>query len=174
MNFIKQSWLCMSLLSAVLLVGCNEEQPPTTADKTPPSLTKNMPQFAASPQDAEDIAQLKNLDARISQISDAMEDRLVLLQQQNQLTPELAYQHKRENIENILNMLKALTLKSDQGQHIQSLMQQYWSKQAEVYRQTPQVTDDETDSEMAMQGFEEFIQAQEQLQHWQEQQENKS
>ena len=85
----------------------------------------------------------------------------------------VAAARKRDNIQSALRMLKELDLKTEQGRYIQGLMYQYWDNQGKLLRQPPadqngKAADNKQPSEN-VKGLGQFIHAQEQLEHWQQQ-----
>ena len=127
-------------------------------------------EFAKTPDDLHDLTLLTQYDESFSQISDEMEDELMKLRDEGKLTDEFATQRKRDNIQSALSMLKELEMKTEQGRYIQTLMYNYWDNQAKIYAEKKQSADGELkNSSDAVKGLGQFIHAQEQLGHWQEQ-----
>lgn len=126
--------------------------------------------FAKTPDDLHDLTQLTHYDESFNQISDEMEDELMKLRDEDKLTDEFATQRKRDNVQSALDMLKELEMKTEQGRYIQTLMYQYWDNQAKIYDEKKQATDGELKNPSdSVKGLGQFIHAQEQLEHWQEQ-----
>ena len=126
--------------------------------------------FAKTPDDLHDLTLLTQYDESFSQISDEMEDELMKLREEGKLTDEFSTQRKRDNIQSALNMLKELEMKTEQGRYIQGLMYQYWDNQSQIYREKNQTADGELKNPSdSVKGLGQFIHAQEQLGHWQEQ-----
>ncbi len=126
--------------------------------------------FAKTPDDKYDIQALTDFDTRFTAVSDDMEDELMRMKDEGSLTAEFALQRKQDNIQSALTMLKALDLKTEQGRYIQGLMYQYWDNQANMLKQQP--TDKASEGvpqNESIKGLGQFIHAQEQLGHWQEQ-----
>ena len=92
------------------------------------------------------------------------------MKEDGSLTPEFALSRKQDNINSALTMLKALDLKTEQGRYIQGLMYQYWDNQGKLLQQTADqsAAGDKQPSEN-VKGLGQFIHAQEQLEHWQQQ-----
>lgn len=164
MNLLKLTYLGMSLALSVLFAACSPQASNATNPAAPQHVEK-VPIFELSEQDPTDIQALLAVETTIDNASNHMEQKLVQLQHSHQLTPQIAYQHKRDNIAFAQQQLKQLKLKTAQGQYIQKLMQEYWQQQAKVYQQDPAKAQSD-DAELAMQGVESFIQAQEHLQQW--------
>ncbi|MGE8540960.1 MAG: hypothetical protein ACN6NX_06640 [Acinetobacter sp.] len=123
--------------------------------------------FAKTANDVQDIQALTDFDTRFTAVSDEMEDELMRMKDQGSLTPEFALSRKRDNINSALTMLKALDLKTEQGRYIQGLMYQYWDNQGKLLQQANQQKDQNVSENVK--GLGQFIHAQEQLEHWQQQ-----
>ena len=123
--------------------------------------------FAATADDASDIAQLVSFDEAFTEMSDAMEDELLALQEQGKASPEFIYNRKRDNIDSALNMLKALDLKTAQGRYIQGLYADYWQQQKGLLKNKHNTQQQYTSREQ-VQGLGQLLHAHEQLEHWQQ------
>lgn len=170
------------LISAALLAaGCDRSK---EAEKPSADLSQDdqimrelasepVKPFAKTANDVQDIQALTDFDARFTAVSDEMEDELMRMKEDGSLTPEFALSRKQDNINSALTMLKALDLKTEQGRYIQGLMYQYWDNQGKLLRQPPadqngKAAGNKQPSEN-VKGLGQFIHAQEQLEHWQQQ-----
>lgn len=175
-HVLKMIWLPTVVSTALLFTGCdrNKEAEKPSADITQDDQimrelsSEPVKVFAKTANDIQDIQALNDFDQRFTAVSDEMEDELMQMKEKGTLTPEFALQRKRDNILSALNMLKELDLKTEQGRYIQGLMYQYWDNQNKLLQQ-PQATDHTKKSTESVQGLGQFIHAQEQLDHWQEQ-----
>ena len=167
------------LISAILMItGCDRSQ---EAEKPSADLSQDdqimrelssepVKAFAKTAHDIHDIQALTDFDTRFTAVSDEMEDELMRMKEDGSLTPEFALSRKQDNINSALTMLKALDLKTEQGRYIQGLMYQYWDNQGKLLQQTADqsAAGDKQPSEN-VKGLGQFIHAQEQLEHWQQQ-----
>lgn len=176
---------CLSLTvlasAALLSAGCDRSN---NAEKPSADLSQDdqimrelsaepVKAFAKTPNDQQDIQALTDFDTRFTAVSDEMEDELMRMKEDGSLTPEFALSRKQDNIHSALTMLKALDLKTEQGRYIQGLMYQYWDNQGKLLQQpsaaqNTQIASDKNPSEN-VKGLGQFIHAQEQLEHWQQQ-----
>lgn len=124
--------------------------------------------FPLTPHDASDIQQLINYETAFSRMSDAMENELLDLDTQQELSAQFIYERKIKNIQTALKMLRNLNLKSPQGQYIQTLWAQYWQSQKKIldhnYQNAKEVSSREHLKDLGL-----FLHANEQLQHWRKQ-----
>lgn len=154
--------ICIGLL----LSACHKtpEQPAKTdpqnkveqqLDATP------IKEFAKTEHDAKDIETLINFNNQFSALSDEMENELIKMQKDGLLTPEFELNRRQDNIRSALSMLKQLELHTEQGRYIQGLLYTSWEAQQLKLKenQTPE-------QKQAVQGMNEYMQAQKQLQHW--------
>lgn len=131
---------------------------------------KPVKSFAATPDDASDIALLSQYETQFAQLTDELEAELITLDQQNNLSEDMKNQRKFDLIQSSLNMLKDLDLKTEQGRYIQGLYYQYWENQAKVYQELQQSVNNElTNPKDAIEGMSDYYTAQAQLQHWRSQ-----
>ena len=166
------------LCSSVLMTACNDRDgTPSPNDKVQSEdkvmqelITEPVKAFEKTPDDPHDIAMLTDFDTRFTQMSDEMEDELIKMRDNGNLTDEFARSRKQDNIQSALTMLKDLDLKTEQGRYIQGLMAQYWENQAKLLNNTSKTSQDIPNSTPDnIKGLGEFLHAQEQLDHWEAQ-----
>ena len=167
--------LAVVIGSALMLSACNKNQEKT--DNAPDSSqqqntmkelqTPPVKTFAATPEDAHDVAILEDFDRRFSEMNDEMETELVKMQKKGELTSEFERTRKLDTVHSAMQMLKALDLKTEQGRYIQGLFYQYWENQAKIYQNTDtRSSASQTSASPTTQGLGDFLHAQEQLRHW--------
>ncbi|AXY61275.1 hypothetical protein [Acinetobacter sp. WCHAc010052] len=170
---IKHLSLAVIMGSMIALSACGKKNSEPTEDIRPED--KVMQELASGPvkefpqtaDDQHDIAQLSDYDDRFTQMSDEMEDEIMKMKDAGTLTPEFAYERKRDNVRSALSMLKELELKTEQGRYIQGLMANYWENQFRILEQHKNDAETTTvKDEEKVKGLGDFIQAQEQLEAW--------
>ena len=125
--------------------------------------------FPATEHDAQDIEILVNFNNQFSALSDEMENEIIKMQQDGSLTPEFELSRRQDNIQSAFNMLKELDLHTEQGRYIQGLLYSSWEAQQKQLKENSSV-----EAKQPVQGINEYMQAQKQLQHWKNQTEKKS
>ena len=161
--------VCTLLSSLLLVTGCQKKistEPHQTASEPSSTRPSSVQVFAATPQDAEDIAQFEKFNQDFHNMSQEMRDELQQLKQQGQLTPEFLAQRRHDRILSALNMLKDMELKTQQGHYIQGLMYSYWE---ERLKQSTNSTNAAT-SEPQPTTTHLMTQAEQQLDYWKSQQ----
>lgn len=167
--------LAMLIGSALMLTACHKNQEKTDTEQTSSQQQNTMKElqtppvktFAATPEDAHDVAILEDFDRRFSEMNDEMEAELVKMQKNGDLTAEFERTRKRDTVHSAMQMLKALDLKTEQGRYIQGLFYQYWENQAKIYQTTDTSSAaSQTSASPTTQGLGDFLHAQEQLRHW--------
>lgn len=169
---IKSLILPLLLGSTVLLSACSKEDPNITTSQstTVQDLGEaSIKEFARTADDQHDIQSLSTFDEKFTQMSDDMEDELLTLSKEGKLSDEFAQQRQTDMIQSALTMLADLELKTQQGRYIQGLMVQYWEQQAKLAAEQTGPVSNEQEGELAMQGLNSFLHAQEQLDNWREQ-----
>ena len=164
--------------SSLLLSACNKnketnpEQQPTQQHAQDELQTAPVKAFAATEQDAHDIALLDEFDEKFTAMSDDMENELAQMQQAGNLTPEFEQNRKLDHIQSALNMLKELDLKTAQGRYIQGMLYQYWESQGQLIQQHTVSGSSQNAAQAASttQNLTDYLQAQKQLKHWKQQQ----
>lgn len=132
--------------------------------------------FAATPNDAQDIAALLQFQQNFAAQSEQMELELEKKQQQGLLKVPEALARKMTNLQNGLQQLSTLELQTEQGRYIQGLWQQYWQNQQQVLQQQSQAQSGNAQANLSAAnlgnsaGLKTYLQAQQQLRDWQEQQ----
>lgn len=134
--------------------------------------TEPVRQFAPTQHDAKDLAQLQQFEDDFSQRSDNME---VMLQQQlTKLSASeyeaLQQQEKNKNLQQALQQLNAMQLKSSQGQYIQQLLVQFWQNQLKNLNQQQRATTSNAQQLGNSAGLNTYLQAQQQLNAWRDKQ----
>lgn len=163
--------ILMSLLSSsLLLTACKKadetaktEQSHTSSstDQVMEKLNERLvKKFAATADDAHDIALLEDYDRRFTEMSDEMETELEKMHAAGTLTTEFEQKRTLDNVRSALTMLKDLDLKTEQGRYIQGLLYQYWENQ-EKHISDKQANKDEQVNQLA-----DYLQAQNQLKYW--------
>lgn len=93
----------------------------------------NVRQFAATANDAHDIAVLEDYNEKFQTMSIEFDRDLARLKQDGYLTTAMEIERRRDQARSATNMLKALNLETEQGRYIQGLLYDYWEKQYEDY-----------------------------------------
>ena len=123
--------------------------------------------FAASNDDAHDIAVLDTFYEKIDQLRIDVEADLKNLQQQGNLSNALAIQRQRDYMQSALHMLKALNLRTEQGRYIQGLLYQYWESQAQqTIASSSATTEHPIRLESDAVGATDYLSAQAQFKNW--------
>ena len=163
--------ILMSLLSSsLLLTACKKADEPakteqhqtnSSTDQVMEKLNERpVKKFAATADDARDIALLEDYDRRFTEMSDEMETELEKMHAAGTLTTEFEQKRTLDNVRSALTMLKDLDLKTEQGRYIQGLLYQYWENQ-EKHINDKQANKDEQVNQLA-----DYLQAQNQLKYW--------
>ena len=163
------------LSSTLLLSACNKDQPPTVEPESHSNTATDeigqlnqtpIKTFAATADDAHDIALLEDFDHRFTEMSDSMQSELEKMQHANTLTPEFEQQRQQDNIHSALVMLKDLELKTPQGRYIQGLLYGYWENQAKRLAQATTSPSSQPVDAQQLHDLKQYFHAQSQLQHW--------
>lgn len=169
----KKTILSVLLASTLLLSACDSKNTESAQDtkfeeKTIQMLSSDpIKDFAKTPNDQHDIELLLNYDTSYTEISDAMEDELNALNKQGNLTPEFAYNRKKDNLVSASELLKSLDLKTEQGRYIQGLIANYWDQQLQLLEQNKdKKLDDPSLAQDRLKGLNDYLHAQDQLEHW--------
>ena len=141
MMFLKLNKLLIVCVSIGLFSACtpksDQNQSAPTAEThsssahMPEQQTLTLRTFAASKDDAHDIAVLETFYEKIDLLRTDVEADLKNLQQQGNLSTDIAVLRQRDYMQSALHMLKALNLRTEQGRYIQGLLYQYWESQAQ-------------------------------------------
>lgn len=141
----KTSLIVLGLSSTIwLFSGCSPKQSEQTAadQNTSSSVTtaqagkqspENVRSFAVTPGDAHDIAVLEDYNDKFQTMTLEFERDLARLKQDGYLTTTMEVERRRDHARSATNMLKALSLETEQGRYIQGLLYDYWEKQYENY-----------------------------------------
>lgn len=162
----------MMLFTILLLTACQKNDAPepsqTQQQSNQPARDiigqleqQRIQTFPATPNDAQDIAQLEEYERRHSEITEEMEVELAEMREAGTLTEDFEQQRQLDNIYSALDLLKAMELKTEQGRYIQGLYAQYWEKQAQLLAAGN--TSSDVDSLAG------YLQAQSQLKYWKNQ-----
>lgn len=157
------------LSTALVLSACSDSNQNHTTTEEKQLSTNSIKSFVPHEHDQHDIQILSDYEQRFSAMSDASEDELIAMQEAGTLSENFITLRKHDTIRSALVMLKDLDLKTPQGRYIQGLMYQYWEKQDQYYNQYAAGKTTLSNSSIAMQGIEDFIHANEQLEQWREQ-----
>ena len=163
----------------VLLVGtlmaCEQKTTPeiktseadaTSAEMLKELKTEGVRAFAQSPDDAHDIQVLTDYEDRFQMMSDELENELTQLRDKGELDDAFVHQRQLDTTNSALEMLKALPLKTEQGRYIQGLIYHYWDQQQKLLSNNAVEQAKSNEAKHAMQGLGQYLQAQEQLEHW--------
>lgn len=169
-------WVGLLTLSLWMLTACSpeSEQLPTQIqlnnnDTVLKELViETVKPFPLTPHDPNDIQQLMDYETAFNTMSDAMEDELLDLQAQQELSAQFIYERKTQNTQAALQMLKDLNLKTPQGQYIQTLWAQYWQSQKKILEHYHQRAE-QVSSRDHVKDLGRFLHANEQLEHWRKQ-----
>ena len=166
----------ITLLCSGLILSACHKSPEQEATKTDPQNKVEqqldatpIKEFPATEHDAQDIEILVNFNNQFSALSDEMENEIIKMQQDGSLTPEFELSRRQDNIQSAFNMLKELDLHTEQGRYIQGLLYSSWEAQQKQLKENSSV-----EAKQPVQGINEYMQAQKQLQHWKNQTEKKS
>lgn len=140
----KTSLLVLGLSSTIwLLGGCSPKQADQNTDQTASSpisagqnatqTPENVRSFAATPRDAHDIAVLEDYNEKFQTMTIESDRDLARLKQDGYLTTAMEVERRRDHARSATNMLKALSLDTEQGRYIQGLLYEYWERQYENY-----------------------------------------
>ncbi|WP_312967186.1 hypothetical protein [Acinetobacter gerneri] len=165
---VKSNALILAISSCLVLSACQKQQETketTTENKS--EIEKQIEQqptkkFANTPNDGKDIATLIDFQERFSEMSDEMENELMTMQKEGNLTPEFEIERRKDVINSAFSMLKALDLKTEQGRYIQGLLYQYWEGQQTVLKQRQA----QPNASYVNSSLDQYLQAQKQLQQW--------
>lgn len=134
--------MSIGLSSIMLLLGAcspktnNQENGQQTASATlttEQQIAQTVRKFSSTPQDAHDIALIKNYKDKFQTMSIEFEKDLARLKQDGYLTTDMEKDRHRDQALSAMNMLKALELDTEQGRYIQGLYYQYWETQYQHY-----------------------------------------
>lgn len=123
-------------------------------------------EFAKTANDTHDINVLSDYEDRFEMMSSELENELVKLQQDGELDDAFVLQRQKDLTLSALNMLKDLELKTEQGRYIQGLYYHYWEQQQQLLAKDQTPTDKKSQASLSMKGLAQYLQAQEQLEHW--------
>ena len=163
------------LCSGLILSACHKSPEQETTKTDPQNKVEQqldtipIKEFPATEQDTQDIEILVNFNNQFSALSDEMENEIIKMQQDGSLTPEFELSRRQDNIQSAFNMLKELDLHTEQGRYIQGLLYSSWEAQQKQLKENSSV-----EAKQPVQGINEYMQAQKQLQHWKNQTEKKS
>lgn len=164
----KTLFIVVGLSGAMLLLsGCNPksadqehgQHSASNSSSVEQQIAQNIRPFAATEQDAHDIALLKNYNDKFQTMSIEFEKDLVRLKQDGYLTADMEKDRRRDQALSAMNMLKALELETEQGRYIQGLYYQHWEKQYQRDQANTASAELTTPSELNM--------AEAQLKQWQ-------
>ena len=169
--------LSITLISSLLLIACSDTKDQSSKqakESNDPSSelqeqlkAKPIKTFSSTVHDAQDIALLKEYELNFNSLSTDLENELIQLKKDGNLTEEMNSQRKRDLIQSSLNMLKDLDLKTEQGRYIQGLYYQYWESQTQVYEELTQSNDGELQNPTdTLKNMSDYYTAQAQLEHW--------
>ena len=177
---MKNSIVSLCLIFPLFLTACNKEvdsgSKPEQKESVDPSIelkeqiqAQPIKAFAATVDDAHDIALLQQYERDFDQLSEDLDAELKQLRIDNNLTEDMENQRKRDLIQSSLTMLKDLDLKTEQGRYIQGLFYQYWENQIAVYNELEQSPENELKNPKdAIENMSDYYTAQAQLNDWAE------
>lgn len=139
----KTSLIVLGLSSSIwLFSGCSPKPSDQNADPTASSsattsgteqIPTNVRSFSVTPRDAHDIAVLEDYNEKFQTMSIESDRDLDRLKKDGYLTTAMEIERRRDHARSATNMLKALSLETEQGRYIQGLLYDYWEKQYENY-----------------------------------------
>lgn len=173
----KTSLLVLGLSSTIwLLGGCSPKQADQNTDQTASSpvstgqsatqTPENVRSFAATPRDAHDIAVLEDYNEKFQTMTIESDRDMARLKQDGYLTTAMEIERRRDHARSATNMLKALSLETEQGRYIQGLLYQYWQTQYESYTTPTTAASTATATQPDNGKITELTLAEAQLKHW--------
>lgn len=167
------------IASALLLAACNQKDEPkqtaTTQNEAAEDMMKELQtaapkSFPTTADDAHDIAVINDFEQRLQSLNDDIEADVARMRSEGNLSEEILQERQRDHVQAALTLLKGLELKTEQGRYIQGLMYQYWEQQEKLLSSMSTEQATQHDAKETVKGLGQYIQAQEQLEHWQSQQ----
>ncbi|WP_347456022.1 hypothetical protein ABEF79_01720 [Acinetobacter sp. ANC 7454] len=166
------------LVSALLLAACNQKdaskQEATQQDGAAEEMmrelkTEPVKDFPKTADDQHDIAVLDDYEQRMQTLNDEIETEMARIRSEGNLNEEMVEQRQLDHVQGALALLKSLELKTEQGRYIQGLMYKYWEQQEKFLSSPASEPASQNDAKKTVKGLGQYIQAQEQLDHWRSQ-----
>ena len=164
--------------TALFLMACDQKTAPQQENTTEQTAEQNLlnelktapvKTFALTQDDAHDIKVLEDYEQRFQSLSDDLDAEMSRMREEGNYSDEFALTRQQDHAKSALTMLKEIELKTEQGRYIQGLMYSYWEKQDQLLHGQQQGQAQAHDSNEHIKGLGYYLQAQEQLEHWQKQ-----